>query len=110
MMVQFISSEITAEANQWLGINQGGYSSPSIDRLYAQWNHELDPQKNQTIYAGFVKQLADEVLMIPTFYASKQTVFRFGVRGPTSLQPLQTSRSEEHTSELQSLRHLVCRL
>src|ERR1039458_10708873 len=30
--------------------------------------------------------------------------------GTSSLQPSQPTRSEEHTSELQSLRHLVCRL
>ena len=90
-MVQFTTAEITSEANQWLGINQGGYSNPAIDQLYAQWNHELDPAKNQMIYAGFVKQLADEMLMIPTFYATKQTVFRHGVTGPTILQPLGVS-------------------
>src|ERR1035438_1912479 len=37
-----------------------------------------------------------------------------GSRGPArtwgSAQQLQQTRSEEHTSELQSLRHLVCRL
>src|SRR5258705_5451078 len=29
---------------------------------------------------------------------------------PTSLNYMRNTRSEEHTSELQSLRHLVCRL
>src|SRR5258705_4812663 len=35
-----------------------------------------------------------------------------GARAPEPLRPswLRTVRSEEHTSELQSLRHLVCRL
>src|SRR5205814_6263671 len=33
-----------------------------------------------------------------------------GAEFPAVVIPLVTSRSEEHTSELQSLRHLVCRL
>src|ERR1035441_10739559 len=37
------------------------------------------------------------------FYTRLATVFR-------SARPVFRSRSEEHTSELQSLRHLVCRL
>src|ERR1035441_5897811 len=34
----------------------------------------------------------------------------FGYDTPAQLRHLGTDRSEEHTSELQSLRHLVCRL
>src|SRR5258705_10436449 len=33
-----------------------------------------------------------------------------GARWASSWRPMGRSRSEEHTSELQSLRHLVCRL
>src|SRR5262245_63418338 len=33
-----------------------------------------------------------------------------GSHGVAGNQPLRRTRSEEHTSELQSLRHLVCRL
>src|SRR5262245_64698025 len=32
------------------------------------------------------------------------------VPGPHGVRPARAERSEEHTSELQSLRHLVCRL
>src|SRR5437899_5540485 len=43
------------------------------------------------------------------------TLFRSWARtrcgwSPTSRKPAGSPRSEEHTSELQSLRHLVCRL
>src|SRR5262245_65384947 len=35
----------------------------------------------------------------------------FGTSGPSGIFPMNAqARSEEHTSELQSLRHLVCRL
>src|SRR2546422_7337815 len=34
----------------------------------------------------------------------------YGVKGKTAAVPWQHSRSEEHTSELQSRLHLVCRL
>src|SRR5258705_3399095 len=45
-----------------------------------------------------------------------RSLFNFGVMGSRPLRrssariPRCSSRSEEHTSELQSLRHLVCRL
>src|SRR5262245_64576034 len=38
---------------------------------------------------------------------NRATKFRLAFASPT---PIGLSRSEEHTSELQSLRHLVCRL
>src|SRR5262245_64989377 len=41
--------------------------------------------------------------------ASAQTSATAGASAPNAFLLLRTPRSEEHTSELQSLRHLVCR-
>src|ERR1039458_1223832 len=47
-----------------------------------------------------------------SFAYSVLASFRIGTSGSASFQRVRKSRyrSEEHTSELQSLRHLVCRL
>src|ERR1035438_10671706 len=48
------------------------------------------------------------------FFSRRMCVIRMlaftAKTNPARVAPTQASRSEEHTSELQSLRHLVCRL
>src|SRR5262245_64660288 len=44
------------------------------------------------------------------FRSLKGVLFRPEGPGPFPAAGMQSNRSEEHTSELQSLRHLVCRL
>src|SRR5262245_64678064 len=47
----------------------------------------------------------------PDRYCSGRTTARLrGAPRPRTLRHVALTRSEEHTSELQSLRHLVCRL
>src|ERR1039458_10410969 len=45
-----------------------------------------------------------------TLFRSPRCARRAGWHWPSSKDGSRSSRSEEHTSELQSLRHLVCRL
>src|SRR5258705_5984088 len=52
------------------------------------------------------EQLVGFVNLVEVFHATKRCE---PVRRPRSLR-VNEARSEEHTSELQSLRHLVCRL
>ena len=59
-MNQFTTAEIRSEANNWSGLNQAGYSNPAVDQLYAQYSKELDVAKRQALYAGFMKQVADQ--------------------------------------------------
>src|SRR5436853_5947441 len=51
---------------------------------------------------------AGEPLML--LGARSVTALRTGAAAAVATQALACARSEEHTSELQSLRHLVCRL
>src|SRR5437899_3995613 len=54
-----------------------------------------------------------EEAMIPTLRPRGDSVTSRGWRGSSKLSQVPSAnmpRSEEHTSELQSLRHLVCRL
>src|SRR2546426_9082319 len=62
-------------------------------------------------YAALVERLVDSVLATPGHTTSKlrHAVFARAF-GPHPLTTLPVSRSEEHTSELQSPCNLVCRL
>src|ERR1035441_8477898 len=51
-------------------------------------------------------QFVSSISWLPTYGCS----LKFGVDGISMTLLLLVGRSEEHTSELQSLRHLVCRL
>ncbi len=88
-LVQFSTAEIRSEANNWSGLNQGGFSDPAVDQLYEQYRKELDPGKRNTFSADFMKKVADEVLQLPWVYGSESMAFRRGLRGPTVLQPAQ---------------------
>ncbi len=85
LMAQFITAEIRGDANNWTGLNQGGYSNPAIDRLYPQYGKELDPAKRSSLFADFIKQVADEVLRLPFYYGSAALAERRGVAGPMAI-------------------------
>src|SRR5205814_6292891 len=79
------------------GISLGPFAiNPNFDNSYAQdWNLTIQRQVTST--------LGIEV----AYVGVKGTHLQFS---QNINQPFVTNRSEEHTSELQSLRHLVCRL
>src|SRR5262245_32957107 len=71
----------------------------------ASSNFDLTPTDDQEMIVGVVREFADDVLRPGAEKADAACVTPDDVLG----QALEL-RSEEHTSELQSLRHLVCRL
>ena len=96
LMVQSTSAEINGPANNYRGVNLGGYNNPIVDRMYAQWTTEFDPVKRNEIFADYIKLRADDLIAIPTFYATVLTTYRRGITGPTPLQPLQISSWNVH--------------
>ncbi len=96
LLVQYTTAEIRSEENNWLAVNQGGYSNPFFDRLYAQYSAELDPAKRNSVYAEFIKLMADQALAVPTYYTTSLIAFRRGISGPTLLQPLQVATWNVH--------------
>ena len=87
MMIQLTTRQIRSEANNWSGLNQGGYSNPTIDQQYDQFLVEFDRGKRNEIYAGFHKQIADEILRIPWYYGSSAVSFSKRLSGPIALPP-----------------------
>jgi hypothetical protein len=53
-------------------------------------------QERNSIFADYIKLRADELIAIPTFYATVLTTYRRGITGPTPLQPLQISSWNIH--------------
>lgn len=96
LMVQSTTAEVNGPANNYRGVNLGGYSNPVVDRMYAQWTTEFDAAKRNAIFADYIKLRADDLIALPTFYATVLTTFRRGVTGPTALQPLQISTWNVH--------------
>src|SRR5690348_17998628 len=69
----------------------------------------LPPQVPTTIYATIITHLRRHKK--PIILDTSGEALREGIRaGPTVVKPNIEERSEEHTSELQSPVHLVCRL
>src|SRR5205814_8920232 len=60
----------------------------------------------QVLEAGY----EDHVLLSSDFASERETKFNGGAGYSSVTAIFLPKRSEEHTSELQSLRHLVCRL
>ena len=93
MMIQFTTKQIRGEANNWNGLNQGGYSNPTIDQEYERFLVEFDIGKRNEIYSDFHKFLMDQVLRIPWYYGASSVAFKNGLTGPGSLPtvlPVQT--------------------
>src|SRR5204863_7497481 len=79
------------------GIPTGAYGTPS-QLVYASISQVVGPVTDADIFAA-----VDAVRPIAT-------VLTVGISNVVTLNPLTNERSEEHTSELQSRRDLVCRL
>src|SRR5205823_7423915 len=74
-------------------------------------NNTAQPRSSATRLKAFAAASSDETKS-PVRTRSSSTAFDIEIRRPTaqSLAQASTTRSEEHTSELQSLAYLVCRL
>src|SRR5205814_2755360 len=75
-------------------------NSPVVQIVSSPDTVTLDPDQTQQFVAYGRTQAGDSVAVAVSWSASGGTITSGG---------LYTARSEEHTSELQSLRHLVCR-
>src|SRR5205814_10731953 len=75
-------------------------------------NPDVKPERGSEIEAGFDAALLGNRLGVELTYYHKKTsdaLMRVPLI-PSVVGGTGVTRSEEHTSELQSLRHLVCRL
>src|SRR5436853_1507132 len=77
---------------------------------YAQLSGEFNPPRSNCCLANTAKSLADQLQdwnQLGRYYQANEQLKK---QPPEPKRVVFMGRSEEHTSELQSLRHLVCRL
>ncbi len=84
-MRQFTTKEVRSEANNWSGLNQGGYVNSDVDRQYDQFLVEFDVGKRNDIETGFHKLIADQALRPTWYYESTGGAFKNSVSGPIPL-------------------------
>lgn len=79
------SSEI-GSAPRWLGNNWGGYSNPAYDGLFTELTNAFDPAQRQQIRFQLARILAEDLPILPLYYAVGIAIAREGVQGlgPTS--------------------------
>src|SRR5258705_1259487 len=75
--------------------------------LFRSYSINVDSLYEIELVEQSVRRLRDQGNDVPPARIALRLVPEIGTRSHLGLQ---TARSEEHTSELQSLRHLVCRL
>src|SRR3989441_9070322 len=97
-----------SEAMCWL--RQGGKTSPSHSESVTRWtrNRSCVTTSTITMKAANARDVAYWIGRPQTLMKPPRPVAKAPTGAP--LAPTETARSEEHTSELQSLAYLVCRL
>ena len=71
----------------------GGYSSPTYDRLFAEYSTTLDPEKSQSLLADMMKLAHEDVAAIPMYYAALGLAYRNVVVGPGAVAPNQAANA-----------------
>src|SRR5205823_5455389 len=68
VMQHLTSSQIPTEQNRWRGANYGGYSNPTLDRLFDAYIGTLDVPTRQGLLADILKIDAADVASIHLNY------------------------------------------
>ena len=64
-------SSIPQKANGWSGINLGRWCNPKYDKLFAESNVEIDPEKRRELFIAMNDLQAQDVAMIPLVHLAK---------------------------------------
>jgi peptide/nickel transport system substrate-binding protein len=82
---QFISSQVSSEANRWRGSNRGGYVNPAFDQLRERVFSTVDATQRDEIAADAVKMIVEQVLYLPLIYNSDVSAVSKQLRGVTGV-------------------------
>jgi peptide/nickel transport system substrate-binding protein len=99
----FTTSSIPTERTRWKGNNYSAYSNPTYDRLYEEFGVTLEPARSQQLVAEMMKIVADDVSVIPIYYAALGLAHRKGIEGPGPVSPGQAANAWNiHTWDVKS--------
>ena len=74
-----LTSEITSDANNWSTANNGGYSNPRVDDLYAQFASTIDPKKRNAVQNTLLHEVYSDLANLPLYVMPVAWLLRDGV-------------------------------
>jgi peptide/nickel transport system substrate-binding protein len=89
----YTTSSIPTERTRWKGNNYSAYSNPTYDRLYEEFGVTLEPARSQQLVAEMMKIVADDLSVIPIYYAALGLAHRKGIEGPGAVSPGQAANA-----------------
>jgi ABC-type transport system substrate-binding protein len=79
----FLTSEIGAPANRWLGDNRGGWSNADYDRLYDTYATTLDRTERDRQFAQLLKIQSEQLPAYTLYFQTHVVTSVAALRGPT---------------------------
>src|SRR5205807_1857926 len=62
-----LTSEITGDANNWSTANNGGYSNPRVDDLYARFAAAIDPTERKAVHNTLLREVYSDLANLPLY-------------------------------------------
>ena len=79
----YTSAKIPTAGNGWrAGLNLGGWSDPTYDRIYGEYGGTFDGMKQLELEADLLKMIADNAVTAPLYYNVRGAAWRSEIRGP----------------------------
>jgi peptide/nickel transport system substrate-binding protein len=79
----WITSMIPTAQSRWLGLNQGGFSDPEVDRLYPAVLTAITPQTWVESNVALHKRMSEVLGVLPLYYPVDVIVARHPINGPS---------------------------
>ena len=83
-MQQFVSWEVSAKANKWLGLNNGRWVNDEYDKLFLAAETELDPVKRAVLFVRMNDIVCADMHVIPIVYRPKVDALARNLVAPLS--------------------------
>ncbi|HZT06127.1 MAG TPA: ABC transporter substrate-binding protein [Chloroflexota bacterium] len=83
-MGSYTSDQIPRPENHWVGDNRGGWSNPTYDRLFEEFNRTLDESEHIAKLAQLERILTTEVPIMPNMFSPYADAFVAGLKGPVA--------------------------
>ncbi|MEA2639987.1 MAG: peptide/nickel transport system substrate-binding protein [Chloroflexota bacterium] len=74
-----LTSEITGDHNNWSTANNGGYSNPRVDDLYAKFAGTIDPKERNAVQNTLLREVYSDLANLPLYVMPVAWLLRDGV-------------------------------
>jgi peptide/nickel transport system substrate-binding protein len=84
LMQSFVSWEVSAKANKWLGLNMVRWQNSEFDALFRAAETELDPVKRAALFIRMNDLVVGDGYVLPIIARTSCRVFKHGLVAPLS--------------------------